>query len=194
MADLSKTMVAAALALTPLAGFAAGNHSMLHGTGSKWAGPYVGGQVGINDSSAAGATSNEIAFSGGASLGYNKALQPAGGGTPAIVGADFFTEFNSQATHSSGADYGSNALGIDFLAGYPLGNTQQLMPYVKVGFGDINATGDLAGAGDVGARIGVGAELWLAPAMGLVAQWMHQDSGGIANDNFTVGMNFHFGH
>ena len=112
--------------------------------------------------------------------------------SPIILGGNFFAEFNGQATHDHGVSYGSNVYGMDFLAGYPLGATRELMPYIKVGFGQLNATGDLGGD-ETSARFGVGAELHLRSRLGVYGQWMHQDAAHITNDNFTVGLNFHFG-
>ncbi len=191
MSVSTKTAVAALMALAPLATYAAGPLSLGPDAVGKWAGPYVGGQVGVNNTSATG-LSNENAFDGGLSLGYNTVTPAAGLASPAILGADFFTEFNTQEIHSNDVSYGSNVLGVDFLAGYPLGVNRQLLPYIKFGFGDINATGD-RGTSGVGARVGVGAEMWMNPGLGLVAQWVHQSGNGITNDNFTLGVNYHFG-
>lgn len=191
MSALTNTAIAALLALAPLASYAADLLPTGQASGDRWAGVYVGGQVGINNTSARG-LSNENAFDGGLSLGYNTATPAAGLESPVIIGADFFTEFNTEESHSRTTSYGTNALGVDFLAGYPLGMSRQLLPYIKFGFGDVNATGDLGGSG-VGARVGLGAEMWMNPALGLVGQWMHQTGNGITNDNFTIGVNYHFG-
>lgn len=189
----TRNAVVAMLVLVPTAACAADLLGLSPPAAQRWAGPYVGGQVGVNNTSATG-LSNENAFDGGLSLGYNTVASAPGLKSPAILGADFFTEFNSEEIHSSDVSYGSNVLGMDFLAGYPLGKARQLMPYIKFGFGDINATGDLSGRGSgVGARVGTGIELWMNPGLGLVAQWIHQTGNGITNDNFTVGVNYHFG-
>lgn len=193
MSILTKTAVAALVALVPAAAYAADPLGLSPPAAERWAGPYIGGQVGVNNTSATG-LSNENAFDGGLSLGYNTAVGAAGLDSPAILGTDFFTEFNSEEVHSNNVSYGSNVLGMDFLAGYPLGKARQLMPYIKFGFGDINATGDLSGRGSgVGARVGAGIELWMNPGLGLVAQWIHQTGNSLTNDNFTVGVNYHFG-
>jgi len=194
MSVSTRTAIAALIVLAAPATHAAEDLlGVSHAAADKWAGPFVGGQVGVNNTSATG-LSNENGFEGGVSLGYNTLAGAASLGSPAVLGADFFTEFNSEEVHSGNVSYGSNVLGMDFLAGYPLGVGRQFMPYLKFGFGDINATGDLSRNGSgVGARVGVGAELWLNPGLGLVAQWIHQTGNSITNDNFTLGVNYHFG-
>lgn len=186
IAMLAVLAAPAAYAADPLLG-------LDHAAADKWAGPYIGGQLGVNNTSATG-LSNENAFDGGLILGYNTLANAAGLDSPAVLGANFFTEFNSEEIHSNNLSYGSNVLGVDFQAGYPLGENRQIMPYVKFGFGDINATGDLSSRGSgVGARVGIGGELWMNPGLGLVVQWMHQTGNSLTNDNFTVGLNYHFG-
>lgn len=161
-----------------------------HGA-NGFVGTYAGGQIGINDSSAPGLNSAD-AFTGGVRLGYNFAEPVGNQRTPFVLGGDLFEKFNTQGSHQHHIDYGSNVFGGDFLAGYPIGATHDLMPFVKVGVGHLNATGDLDGSG-TGVRAGLGAELRLHNALGLTAQWMHQDTHHITNNNFTVGVNYHFG-
>lgn len=181
----------AALSLLPCLVFAAGPRPVSQGTGvNQWVGPYVGAQFGFNDSSAAGLNS-EIGIDGGFNLGYNTALPLRGVPQSVVVGGNFFGEFNSQETHNAGVTYGSNVFGVDFLAGYPMGAGGSILPFLKFGFGSLSGTGDVGGS-EVGARIGLGAELRMSPQLGLVGQWMHQDADRITNDNFTIGVNYHF--
>lgn len=159
-----------------------------------WTGPYAGGQVGLNDSSADG-LSSEDSFTASPHVGYNAAIPLRGTYSPLIIGGDAFAEFNGKATHSPGPGpnprYGSNVYGVDALAGMPLGAQRQIMPYFKLGFGSLNGTGDLGGS-DTSLRVGLGAEYRLYPNIGLTGEWMHQDGDHITNNNFTVGVNYHF--
>lgn len=183
-------VVAAASLVLPAAAWAAGPGGAGHGLAGQWLGPYAGAQFGFNDSSAAG-LDTQLGLDGGILLGYNGSVALSGVPQPVVVGANFFGEFNSQETHNGFFSYGSNVFGVDFMAGYPLGMRGQLLPFLKIGFGSLSGTGD-AGGSEVGARIGLGAEYRLGPQLGLVGQWMHQDAAGITNDNFTVGVNYHF--
>lgn len=162
-----------------------------------WAGPYVGGQIGLNDASANG-LSSEDSFTIGPHIGYNIALPLHGLSSPLILGADAFAEFNGESTHTVGSGiqgpkFGSNVYGIDALAGIPLGAQHRIMPYVKIGFGTVNATGDLDNS-DTSFRVGFGAEYRLRRNWGVTGEFMHQDAGRITNNNFTVGVNYHFGN
>lgn len=156
----------------------------------QWAGPYVGAQLGLNQSSAYDLGSRD-SLTGGILGGYNFAVPTNSTAAPFIVGGDAFAEFNSQSTHNHSVDYGSNAFGVDFKAGYPLGAERNFLPYVKVGIGDLSATGDLGGS-STSARVGLGAEYRIRPHLALNGQWMHQDAGHITNNNFTVGVNYEF--
>jgi len=155
-----------------------------------WVGPYVGAQLGFNQSSAYNLDTQD-SLTGGVLGGYNFAVPTNSTAAPFIVGGDVFAEFNTQATHNDAVDYGSNVVGVDFMGGYPLGVERNFLPYVKVGVGDLSATGDLGGS-DTSARIGLGAEYRLRPHLAVDAQWMHQDARHITNDNFTVGLNYRF--
>lgn len=188
------------LAVMPVASMAATTYSQrsIHGSNiSFWTGPYAGGQIGINEAGGA-SISDETAFTGGVDLGYNAAVPIRGAFSPLILGADAFIELNSQTTHvitgfrPVATDFGSDVYGVDALAGLPIGRTRRVMPYVKLGFGTINGTGDLIGS-DTNVRIGLGAEYRLDRVLGVAAQWMHQDADRITNDNFTIGINYRFG-
>lgn len=163
-----------------------------------WAGPYVGGQIGLNDASADGLDS-QTSLTLGPHAGYNVALPlPAlGWYSSLIVGADVFADFNGESTHSPGPTgnrpaFGSDVYGLEALAGLPLGARHQIMPYVKIGFGIVDATGNLDNT-STGFRIGFGGEYRLRSNWGVTAEYIHQDGGPISNNNFTVGVNYHFG-
>jgi len=183
-------LLSAACASTPGLALAAAPASEM----GFWTGPYAGGQVGLNDASADG-LSSENAFTVSPHLGYNVAVPLRNTYSPLVLGADVFAEFNGKATHSPGPGhnprFGSDVYGVDALAGMPLGRERQIMPYVKIGFGTLNGTGDLGGS-DTSLRAGLGAEYRLYPNFGLTGEWMHQDADHITNNNFTVGVNYHF--
>lgn len=188
------------LAIMPVASIAAatyGQGSLYNSNIAFWTGPYAGGQIGINDVGGTG-ISNETAFTGGVDLGYNAAIPIQWTYSPLILGADAFIELNGQTTHvvtgfhPVATDFGSDVYGVDALVGLPVGRSRRIMPYLKLGFGTIEGTGDLIGS-DTNVRIGLGAEYRLNQALGITAQWMHQDADLITNDNFTVGVNYRFG-
>lgn len=166
---------------------------------SYWTGPYVGGQIGLNDASADGLDS-QVSLTVGPHAGYNVALplRALGQYSPLIVGADVFADFNGQSTHSrlgsagSRVAFGSNVYGAEVLAGLPLGAQHQIMPYAKMGVGIVIPTGDRNGTG-ANFRIGFGTEYRLRSNLGVTAEYSHQDGGSITSNNFTVGMNYHFG-
>lgn len=156
----------------------------------QWTGPYVGAKLGVNHSSAYGLNTQD-SLTGGVLGGFNFAVPTRSTAAPFILGGDAFAEFNAQSTHNDSVDYGSNAVGVDFMAGYPLGVERNFLPYVKVGVGDLSATGDFGGS-NTSARVGLGAEYQLRPHLALDGQWMHQDAHHITNENFTVGLNYEF--
>ncbi len=183
-------VTALACAAFPALALAAGPGGAAPGLAGQWLGPYAGAQFGFNNSSASG-LDNEAGIGGGVLLGYNTSVPLSGLMQPVVLGGNFFGEFNGQETHNAGVTYGSNVFGVDLLVGYPTGPRGRILPFLKLGFGLLSATGDLGG-GEVGARIGLGTEYRVNPQLGLVAQWMHQDADHIANDHFTLGINYHF--
>lgn len=192
-------LVGLGLAVMPYASIAAPAYSpvlLQNSDISFWTGPYAGGQIGINEAGGAG-ISSETALTGGLYLGYNAAIPIQASYSPLILGADAFVELNGQTTHvvtgfhPVATDFGSDTYGIDALAGLPVGINRRIMPFLKLGFGTIDGTGDLIGS-DTNVRIGLGAEYRLDRDLGITAQWMHQDADRITNDNFTVGLNYRF--
>ncbi len=183
-------VTAVACAVFPALALAAGPGGAAQSLAGQWLGPYAGAQFGFNNSSASGLDS-EVGVGGGVLLGYNTFALLSGLAQPVVLGADFFGEFNGQEIHRAGTTYGSNVFGVDLLVGYPTGLRGRILPFLKFGFGALSATGDLGGS-EVSPRIGLGAEYRLNPQLGLVAQWMHQDADHITNDNFTLGISYHF--
>lgn len=157
------------------------------GAALPWTGAYIGAHAGINESSAGG-LNTENALTAGITGGYRVALNSSTP-QPIIVGGDVFADLNAQATHNANVSYGSNVVGVDVMAGYPLGENRTFLPYVKVGLGDLQATGDLGG-NDIGGRFGLGVKYHLRPRLNVGAQWMTQSADNITNDNFTVGVDY----
>lgn len=91
---------------------------------------------------------------------------------------------------------GSNAYGIDGLIGFPVGLANNLMPYIKVGYGHLDVTGDNVSGSDNHLRYGAGLEWMLGDSLGLTFQYTYakygDDVGDWKNSNFVVGVNFHF--
>lgn len=185
MKSIRSRIVAGMLLALPLPALAASSSYI--GAGLPWTGPYIGAHAGINESSAGG-LSTENALTAGITGGYRVALNTSTP-QPIIVGGDVFADLNAQATHNYNVSYGSNVIGVDVMAGYPLGVNRALLPYVKVGLGDLQATGDLGG-NDVGGRFGLGVKYHIQPRLAVGAQWMTQSADSISNDNFTVGVDY----
>lgn len=164
--------------------------AVLGGNAGFWAGPYIGVEGGLNHASG-DYTDSALAFTYTPHVGYNAALPVFGSRHPVILGADFFAELNSEADHQNGR-FGSHVYGVDALAGLPVGFGQRWMPYFKLGFGDLNGTGDLR-ASATAVRYGAGAEYQLLHHLGATAQWVHQDAVHVTNNDFTVGLDYHFG-
>lgn len=154
---------------------------------TPWTGAYVGAHAGINQSSASG-LNTENSLTAGVSGGYRMALANSTA-APIILGGEVFADLNAQATHNANVSYGSDVIGVDLMAGYPLGEDQALLPYVKVGLGNLQATGDLGGS-DIGGRLGIGLKYHVRPRLSVGVQWMTQDANSISNDNFTVGVDY----
>lgn len=182
-------LVLAGLLLAPAAAFAAGTNG--------WNGPYVGAQAGLNSTSADNGISSESALDLGVLAGYNFQIVPF-----FTVGGDVFYEWNQQKSHTfagmGSADVGTNVYGVDALAGFPLGTSGTFMPFIKVGYGwaDFTGNGSSGVSNQSAARYGGGVEWRMSDSLGINFQYMYQDFGGDVshwkNQNFTVGANFHF--
>lgn len=181
----------AALLLVPAGAFAA-----IPGT---WTGPYVGVQAGWNKSSL-NDFSSESAFTSGLRAGYNVQLSDH-----FVVGGDVFYEWNQDKDHQTcfpglpcaSVNLGSNVYGVEGLVGFPIGLTGNFMPYVKIGYGHLDVTGDNNVSGsDSDWRYGAGLEWILTDSLGLTFQYTYakygDDVGDWKNSNFTLGVNFHF--
>jgi outer membrane immunogenic protein len=176
------------LLFAPVAALAAGT--------VDWTGLYVGAQAGVNDVSS-DHTSSEKALTLGVLGGYDFQLSEN-----FVAGGDIFYEYNRKTDHSISnclgpctTNYGTNVYGIDGRLGIPLGASGGIMPYLKVGYGRADGTGDLSGNSNAW-RYGAGIEFRSTESFGLALQYMHQnfgsDNDNLTNDNFTVGANFYF--
>lgn len=159
-----------------------------------WTGPYVGGQFGLNNSGIDSVdSSSSISYTIGPHIGYNFGMPLAGLPSPLILGANVFANFNGESNHlPNRAHFGSNVYGMDVLVGMPVGAQRRIMPYFKLGFGTLDGTGDLRGS-STNVNFGIGAEYKLMRNWGLTAQWLHESANDVTNNNFTVGVNYHFG-
>lgn len=187
MKSLVRVAAAGALALVPAFAFAAGS----------WNGFYAGGQVGVNSTSADNGISSESATDLGAFGGYNFQFSDH-----FVLGGNAFYEWNQQKSHQFGglgsADVGTSVYGVDALAGFPLGQSGAWMPFLKLGYGwaDFTGNGSTGVGNQSAARYGAGVAWRLTPLLGLNFQYMYQKFGSDVsnwkNQNFTVGVSVHF--
>lgn len=174
------------LLLVPAVALAAGPYS--------WTGPYVGAESGINRTQTDDFSSRNT-LTLGVKGGYNYQVSEH-----FVVGGDVFYNFNKKTDHSfvygGTANFGSNVYGIDGLVGFPVGENGAFMPYVKLGYGHLEATGDASGS-DHAVRIGGGLEWRFSQPLSFSVQYMHakygSDSDNWKNDNLTFGVSYHFG-
>lgn len=162
---------------------------------TDWSGAYAGAQAGINHTTAGNSISNENALDAGVLAGYNFRLAPM-----FVLGGNAFFEWNQSKGHNvSGAgptfDVGTNVYGVDVLAGIPIAEGVWL-PYIKVGYGWADFTGDANVGTQDAVRYGLGVEWRVAERIGVAFQYMYQKFGSEVsnwkNENFTAGVNFHF--
>ncbi|MDN5865039.1 MAG: porin family protein [Gammaproteobacteria bacterium] len=180
------------LLLAPTLAFAAPSGS--------WAGPHIGVLFGANSVSS-DSTSNEVAFATTFMAGYDWQLA-----RHFVLGVDGFYQWNADKTHDiencagCTVSYGSKVYGLTGRAGFPFGKGNVFMPYVKLGYGWYNLSGDVSNsAGSV--RYGVGFE-WMSDTgtASLLVQFTHQSLdtpggsglGTISNNIFSIGANFFF--
>lgn len=164
----------------------------------QWTGPYVGIQAGLNRTDLDN-FSSENAFTAGIRTGYDVQLSDH-----FLAGGDVFYEWNQDKDHQTciagagcaGVNLGSNVYGVEGKIGFPLGLSGNFLPYVKLGYAHLDITGDNASGSDNGWRYGAGIAWSLTDSTSLTFQYIHakygSDVGNWKNDNFTVGLNFHF--
>lgn len=161
-------------------------------TVTTWSGFYAGGFLGVNNAKSDN-TGSANAATFGLLGGYDYRFS-----RPVVLGADVFYEDNRPTNHSSPigtVSYGSRIWGVDAQAGYVLGNANQWLPYLKIGYGRGQGTRDLSGSSS-GLRYGIGIEWRLYRHLGITFQYMRQKLGSaddnLTNDNLTVGADWHF--
>ncbi|HET9122007.1 MAG TPA: porin family protein [Acidiferrobacteraceae bacterium] len=154
-------------------------------TPSRWDGFYAGVKGGVNDASASG-VSNKTSYTGGIEAGYQMNLNGP------VVGADVFADMNPNEGHAQGVTYGTHVYGADFKVGLDNG---PIMPYAKIGYADVHGTGDLTGSGS-GFHGGLGVEYIAYSHLGVAGEWTYDrasfSGATVKNNNFTVGVNYHF--
>ncbi len=184
--------LALTLILSPAMAKAAGFEP---GVGS-WTGWYVGFHIGTNRNAYDGfGSANTLTQE--LTGGYNFQLNPK-----LVLGADLYSDWNTDTNHSVNAlpgvsaNYGSRGLGMEFMAGFPVGN---FLPYVKAGYGQLSISGNLSGTAN-GARYGAGLIWRINTYSGLVLQYTYQKvnisnslgNGDYSNSDITVGYNWFF--
>lgn len=140
--------------------------------------------------------------------GYSYQLMPA-----LVVGIDLFYEGNQRRDYKVQiysycghyacpgpgryrleADTGSRVYGLEALIGFPVIDSR-LMPYIKVGDGWMEFTGDGNGS-DSAIRYGIGVQWRIIPAMGINLQYTRQKFGAavdrLENRDLTIGLTWHF--
>jgi len=183
---------AAALAMTPLVAHAQGSN----GSFDSWTGLRAGVELGMNHNTYNGFDSSN-AFMQTLELGYDYQLNDH-----VVVGGDVYGDWTSNTSHAvhsfpgANADFGYKGYGVDGLLGSPVGN---FLPYVKLGYGRIDLSGDLSGS-DNGLRYGAGLMWRLDTNSVLLFQLTYQKvsisgnpgNGDFKNTNLTVGYNWFF--
>jgi len=167
---------------------------VLAATPSEWTGAYVGGQMGWTQTKV-DAFSSENALNLGVLGGYNFQLTEH-----VVVGGDLFYTWNQKKDHTfSGgpakANFGSDVYGVDGMVGFPVGEQGHFMPYLKVGYGHLEGTGDASGSDDA-MRYGAGLQWRLNNPISFSFQYMYQkfgsSSGNWKNETFAFGATYHF--
>jgi len=185
---MRRTVVLTALTgllLAPALAVAAGPYS--------WTGAYVGAAAGVNKTDLDN-FSSENTLTLGIDGGYNYQVSEH-----FVAGGDVFYNYNKQTDHTFSlggtSHFGSNVYGVDGLVGFPVGMTGAFMPYAKLGYGHLEATGDASGS-DNALRIGAGLAWKVSMPVSVSIQYMHAKYGSSSdnwkNDNLTLGVSYHF--
>ncbi len=165
---------------------------------SEFDGMFIGGKVGVNNSSISGTptVSSKNSSTFGIEEGYNWDMGSY------LLGADFFVDMNQKTTHAvspvgTQGSYGSSSMGLDLKLGLPSGHW---MPYAKMGWDRTTGTVAYANAAfkyTNHLHLGAGVEYKFNPNWSVAVEWTRTGSKATAatltNDNFTVGLNYYFG-
>lgn len=163
---------------------------------SPWTGWRAGLQLGINHNVYDGFGSSNTLLET-LEVGYDYQVNSS-----LVLGGDFYSDWNNDNSHSVNsmpgvsADFGSHAYGIEGLVGVPV---QNLLPYVKVGYGNIGMSGNFTGS-DNSPRYGLGVMWLLNSDSAVLVQYMYQKgnipnsqgNGDIRNRNLTIGYDWFF--
>ena len=160
-----------------------------------WTGGYVGFEAGINRNQT-DHYSAENALTLGIDGGYDYQLS-----RHLVAGGGLFFNDNAKRNHSfdicppcGSRDYGSRVYGIDGMIGFPVGMTGGFMPYLKLGYGHMEGTGDASGS-DSAWRFGAGLQWRATMPVSVSVQYVHArygNSDNWENNNFTLGVTYHF--
>lgn len=168
--------------------------SMSVSQASEFAGGFIGLKAGDNrsDISSVPAMAAKNATTYGLEGGYNWDMNSF------LLGVDAFADFNQKANHATTipatfANYGTDVYGLDAKLGLPSGNW---MPYAKLGYGSLKATGTGLLGTSSGAHFGLGVEYKFAPHWSVAGEYTNISgkSNGIKvnNNNLTLGVNYYF--
>lgn len=165
--------------------------SMSAAQASEFSGGFLGFKAGQNRSDATAVVAKNATtygFEGGYNWDVNSFLLGVGG----------FADFNQKTTHATAipatfANYGTDVYGLDVKLGLPSGNW---LPYAKLGYGSLRATGASLTGSASGAHLGLGVEYKFAPHWSVAGEYTNisGSSNGIKvnNNNLTVGINYYF--
>lgn len=166
----------------------------LAATPSEWTGAYVGGQIGWTQTKV-DLFSSENALNLGIFAGYNYQFAEH-----VAVGGDVFYDWNENKDHTFRggvgiSHFGSDVYGVDGLVGFPVGYEGRFMPYVKIGYAHLEATGDASGSDDDW-RYGAGFQWRLSTQVSAYVQYMYMKLGSASghwrNETYALGVAYHF--
>lgn len=181
--------VAAAALVSAPAAFAAQS--------GPWSGPYVGGQLQMNTTSADG-LSSENALGYGIYGGYQVQFSQH-----FVLGGDAFYNYNQETSHTDAAGnsgkLGTKVYGLDVTAGFPVGSMGTWMPYVKLGYGWDKLHSSMASSDsstESAMRYGVGISWMVMQHLSLHAEYMYQNLGSsnanFKNKDLSIGASWRF--
>ncbi|MFZ5501955.1 MAG: OmpA family protein [Pseudomonadota bacterium] len=158
---------------------------------SEFDGSWAGAKVGVNDSDAVilpttlnRRDSTALGLEGGHNWNVGSVL----------LGVNGYYDLNAKKTHApGGVNYGSDTYGLDAKLGLPKG---KWLPYAKVGYGRTTGSGGATTIRSSDEHYGVGVEYKFAPSWSLAAEYSKSHAanaaGWLANNNYTVGVNYYF--
>ncbi len=170
--------------------FAAALAAAGNAAADDFAGGYLGGDVGVNNSSTSGTfvTAPAGTPSYGLEGGYGWNV-----GSSVLFGVEGHVDAYKDADHAPAARYGGNAYGLGLKVGVPI---DSLMPYARLGYDHTQGTGSLAGFTSGSANSGLGLMYKFAPQWSLEGEWSSTtpSSNGLKlkSNTLNFGLNYHF--